>query len=974
MREIGGEIMNKKLIILFKKIMENKEIQGGLKHKKDIDEAYSYCLTIQDGYKKDEFEKFLKDIVYLNHWILKSQLDEDSLTQVSGGAIFDSKKEVKLLSALLGSAIILQGGGLLSAQENYPTESSVTVSETASGDEAKNIISNLPEVFNETFSSIASTAEKLVGGVLEATAPKVEAMTYSEIDEFYEDSKQDPKIYKWPTISDLVTGQSTNDIKLSQGSAEVPGNFKLYNAEGRTVDFKDFTKPGDVKFLCKFIPQQSDVYNEASTYLYLKILPKEVKIINAPNSKPLVYGQTLAESHLSEGNADVPGVFVWKNTDIIPGAGTHYYDANFIPNDKNYKPSSVKVRVDVQKATPIVNSWPTAEEIEFGNKLENCKLTGGNASVPGRFIWSESQEVPKVGTQSYTVIFKPNDTQNYFDVYNYVPVNVVKARPKIYKYPSVSELYYGQSLSDAKFVRGYTNVKGSFSWKKDEKNLKVGTHIKTVVFTPDDTEHYRSVEFNMKIKVEKASVKIYNTPKSSSIVYGDNLSDSKISNVSSSVPGAFVWVEPNKRPEAGLKTYEALFVPFDRTNYKVSPVHIPVMVKKFTPKLNNHSIEVSYSPELTLKDISLPKGWSWETPDRHLDRIGKYENLSVKYIGDANNDSVVEKIVVQVNKGEPKLSIEPVFYEKNKTLDSIPLPRGWSWNNPKELLLTEKSIYSAGYNSKESGSDLYFDRNNVDVNITVNKSEPKITKWPQAEKELTFGDSVGSINLVDGKSVTEGVFKIKDSDEKLYAGTHMCKVVFEPFDKGYKSAEGYVSIKVNKNMTPLSAPFEIKQDKIERTESRINLNIEDKNDDYEYSKDGGQSWQNNSEFTNLTPNTEYKFVYRYKDNASHCAGEQSKELKISTKNVAPAAPMNVKVKSKTNHKIIFEKNDKLEYSKDFGNTWQDSPEFDNLSGSTEYEFVVREKANDDHVAGDSSDVIKVKTYSWVSNIFHKIFG
>ena len=82
----------------------------------------------------------------------------------------------------------------------------------------------------------------------------------------------------------------------------------------------------------------------------------------------------------------------------------------------------------------------------------------------------------------------------------------------------------------------------------------------------------------------------------------------------------------------------------------------------------------------------------------------------------------------------------------------------------------------------------------------------------------------------------------------------------------------------------------------------------------------------------------------------------------------------MKVKSKTNHKIVFEKNDNLEYSKDSGNTWQDSPEFDNLSGRTEYEFIARVKETDEHVAGDKSDVVKVKTYSWVSNIFHKIFG
>lgn len=969
--------MNKDLIILFQKIVENREIQNDLKKQKNLDEAYSYCLSVQKGYTKDEFEKFLKDVIRLNERFLKSKLDENILAQVSGGAFLDSKKEMKMIRALLGSAIILQSGGLVNAQgnfENIPTENSVKISENASDNGIENIINNLSETSKNAVNVLASTAEKIVGSVLDATSPKVEAY-YSEFDNGSSmNLKYNPKIYRWPDISDLTVGQSTNDIRLSGGSASVPGRFEIYDVDGNEAGFREFTEPGNVRYLCKFIPSRSDIYNEQSMYLYLKVSSREARIINAPESKPLVYGQTLSESHLSGGNADTPGIFVWSNGDAIPRAGINYYDAIFIPNDRSYKSSTVRVMVKVQKASPVVSSWPTAKEIEFGDKLENCKLFGGSANVPGRFVWSESQERPKMGTQSYTVLFKPYDTNNYFDVYNYVQVKVVKARPKIYSYPSASNLHYGQRLSDSKLVRGHASVRGKFYWKKDDKNLKAGTYVRTVVFIPEDTKHYMSAEFDIKVKVEKASVEIYDFPEASSIVYGDNLSKSKIRRASSNVPGVFMWVEPNKIPEAGRRTFEALFVPVDRANYKISRINIPVTVQKSSPKLGNHDIEVSYSPDLTLKDIFLPEGWSWESPDRRLDHVGKYENISVKYDGDANNRSVVEKVVVHVNKSQPRLLIEPVSYEKNKTLDSIPLPKGWSWDNPKELLSTEKSIYFASYDSKESGSDSYYDQKNVEVNVTVNKSEPKIFKWPRAEKALVFGDNLGSINLIDAKSGTEGIFKIKDSDRKLRAGTHMCRVVFEPFDKGYKSVEGDIIIKVNKNMTPLNVPFEITQDKIERTENRINLNIEDKNDDYEYSKDGGLSWQNNSEFTNLAPKTEYKFVYRYKNNASHCTGEPSKELKISTKDVAPAAPSHIRIKSKTNHKVIFEKNDELEYSKDLGNTWQDSPEFDNLSGSEEYNFIVRVKETEDHVAGNKSDVIKVKTYSWISNIFHKIFG
>ena len=55
--------MNKNLTTLLKKIIQSNEIQNNLKKQKNLDEAYSYCLSIQNGYEKEEFEKFLKDVV-----------------------------------------------------------------------------------------------------------------------------------------------------------------------------------------------------------------------------------------------------------------------------------------------------------------------------------------------------------------------------------------------------------------------------------------------------------------------------------------------------------------------------------------------------------------------------------------------------------------------------------------------------------------------------------------------------------------------------------------------------------------------------------------------------------------------------------------------------------------------------------------------------------------------------------------------
>ena len=57
--------MNKNLTTLLKKIIQSNEIQNNLKKQKNLDEAYSYCLSIQNGYEKEEFEKILKNLFFL---------------------------------------------------------------------------------------------------------------------------------------------------------------------------------------------------------------------------------------------------------------------------------------------------------------------------------------------------------------------------------------------------------------------------------------------------------------------------------------------------------------------------------------------------------------------------------------------------------------------------------------------------------------------------------------------------------------------------------------------------------------------------------------------------------------------------------------------------------------------------------------------------------------------------------------------
>jgi hypothetical protein len=77
-----------------------------------------------------------------------------------------------------------------------------------------------------------------------------------------------------------------------------------------------------------------------------------------------------------------------------------------------YIASAAALTVNVSKSMPEVQSLPGASGIQVIGKLSFSNLTGGKASVPGTFKWSNPDMVV-TQSGSYEVVFTPTDTENY---------------------------------------------------------------------------------------------------------------------------------------------------------------------------------------------------------------------------------------------------------------------------------------------------------------------------------------------------------------------------------------------------------------------------------------------------------------------------------------------------------------------------------------------------------------------------------
>ncbi len=82
--------MNNNLIELIKKIAADEEKQVKMQSFTDIDEAYDYAVSIQDGYSKEEFEAVMAKSAKGS--TINDEISDIDLESVAGGTITEGAR------------------------------------------------------------------------------------------------------------------------------------------------------------------------------------------------------------------------------------------------------------------------------------------------------------------------------------------------------------------------------------------------------------------------------------------------------------------------------------------------------------------------------------------------------------------------------------------------------------------------------------------------------------------------------------------------------------------------------------------------------------------------------------------------------------------------------------------------------------------------------------------------------------------
>jgi alpha-tubulin suppressor-like RCC1 family protein len=227
-----------------------------------------------------------------------------------------------------------------------------------------------------------------------------------------------------------------------------------------------------------------------------------------PTATAIIYGQTLTASTLNGGSASVPGSFAFTAPSTAPGVGTASQAVTFTPTDTtDYNAVTNSVSVTVNKATPVVTTWPTATAITYGQTLAASTLNGGLASVPGNFAFTTPSTAPTT-TALQGVTFTPTDTADYNAVTNSVSVTVNKVTPVVTTWPTATAITYGQTLAASTLSGGAASVDGSFAFTLPSTAPGAGTAVQSVVFTPTDLTDYNAVGNSVSVTVDKATATV----------------------------------------------------------------------------------------------------------------------------------------------------------------------------------------------------------------------------------------------------------------------------------------------------------------------------------------------------------------------------------------------------------------------------------------------------------------------------------
>ncbi|MDA9857481.1 GEVED domain-containing protein [Rubripirellula sp.] len=457
-------------------------------------------------------------------------------------------------------------------------------------------------------------------------------------------------------------------------------------------------------------------------------------------------------------------------------------------------------------------TWNNPADIVYETLLSPLQL---NASSPvsGSYVYT-----PAAGTllsagdnQTLSLVFTPSDPLAFRSRTAEVSLNVLKATPVV-TWNEPAGITFGTALT-ATQLNATAFVTGSFAYTPPTGTiLGAGQdQVLSVVFTPNDTANYETVNKTVEIDVAKA-VPTINWSDPATIVFGTALDGTQL-NATSGIEGSFDY-----SPDAGTvlnagadQSLSVEFTPSDTDNYEIANKTVEIDVVKAVPVINwDDPATITFGTTLDgtqLNASSVIAGSFDYTPAAGtLLNAGQDQPLSVEFTPtDTANYEIANKTVeIDVVKAVPVITWDdPTTITFGTALGGTQLNALANVEGAFEYTPIAGTVLNAGQDQPLTVEFTPTDAANYTtasktVEIDVNKAIPVIN-WDDPAA-ITFGTPLGNDQL-NASAAVEGSFEYNPIiGTSLNAGQdQLLMVEFTPADNGnYEVATKTVLIDVNK--------------------------------------------------------------------------------------------------------------------------------------------------------------------------------
>ena len=675
--------------------------------------------------------------------------------------------------------------------------------------------------------------------------------------------------YTIPTDIEAGYGDTLSDVILPEG-------FTWNNLEQLVGEV------GEREHIATYTPEDTDNYKVVNDVKIMVTVGKTTPEYEVPRGLTATYGDTLRDITLIESENGTYS-FVDDLTTSVGNAGTNTFKVKFTPNDTtNYREVIFDVEIVVSKANPEYDDIETLTAT-YKDRLNNVSLP---TATNGKFVFMDelTKEVGNAGLNTFMVKFIPNDTDNYNIIENIeVTINVAKANPT-YEIPTNLTVEYGKTLKDIILPEGW-----SFD-NKDEEVGSVGTHKFMATYTPGDTTNYNTVSLELEVEVTKI-IPNYEIPTGLTATYGDTLMDVILPTPNN---GKFEFEDllTTSVGNVGEHIFNVKFTPTDLDNYEVVehiPVTITVNKKKADlveiPKLD----EITYNENITLNDISLPEGWSFDNKDI-VPTVGNsgYKATytpkdTVNY--DYSDQDLNPTLELIVNKARPVFANPVVIAYNGDTLNDVELPTltngKFVWNADLSTSVGNVGTHEFMATFIPNDTNNYETITDVVVTVEVGKTLPEY----EIPTGLTavYGDTLSDIILPAG-------FTWNNKDESVgNVGNKTFLATFTPEDTDNYAIVTNIEIPVTVNKKKADLVEIPKLDEITYNEN-ITLN--------DITLPEGWNWDNKNTVPTVG-NSGYKATYTPRDTENYDYSDQNLnptlELIVNKANPTYEVPTNITI-------------------------------------------------------------------------------